>query len=77
MTVTVNSIGEYLEKTQLRSLIPARLSNGIWSYYCYNSWVDEETFQRLYPPVEYIKPYKSYGDNPDSSKSYLSNRKSY
>ncbi len=74
---TVSTIKEMIELTYLRNNVLSKLSGGEWRYWVSNMWIDQDSFDLLYPSPIYVKPSNARGDNPDKSKNFIHNIKSY
>jgi len=77
MTITVNSVSEYIQRNDLRRNAGAIISNGVMTLLVNGERLSQDDFDRRYPVADYVPESKARGDNPDKTKNYLNNIKSY
>lgn len=64
----MTTIKDYIERKYFRLYTPALRENGKWYRFVAGKWIPEKEFNKLYPPLQYVKENPN---NPDIRKSYL------
>lgn len=62
-----HSIAEYISRNQERKLVRSRRKGIHFEYYIGRRWVDQKTFDQMFPEYEYRK-FNNKGVNPDKKK---------
>ncbi len=73
---TVSTVSDLIKCNYLRQNVLSKLSGGEWRYWVGKMWIDQDSFDLLYPSAIFI-PDNGKGNNVNRKQLYLTNKKSY